>query len=174
MLAFFKPEVRMTAHERTEISRTPGLKAPGSNEAPVQMTKPLQELILKYTRPAGWEEVFYEAVRISGFAKLTPAVLWYRLMRQKPYRSIRSRADLLPYCKETLINEAGHLVSLVVMLVALGYYWAIGGQLLVAFLGLIVNVGINLLPIFLMRYNRIRIANLLDTTVRAVVVKLIR
>lgn len=60
------------------------------------------------------------------------------------------------------------------MIVALGYYWAIGGQLLVAFLGLIVNVGINLLPIFLMRYNRIRIANLLDTTVRAVVVELIR
>lgn len=60
------------------------------------------------------------------------------------------------------------------MLVALGYCWAIGGRLLVAFLELIMSVGINLLPIFLMRYNRIRIANLLDTTVRAIVVELIR
>jgi hypothetical protein len=50
----------------------------------------------------------------------------------------------------------------------------IGGQLLVAFLGLIMSVGINPLPIFLMRYNRIRIANLLNTTVRAIVDKSIR
>jgi hypothetical protein len=135
---------------------------------------PLQKLVLKYSQPAWWEEAFFEATCISRFAKLTPAVLWYRLARQKPYRSIHSRADLLPYCKETLINEAGHLVSLVVMLVAIGYYYAIGGQLLVTFLGLIMNVGINLLPIFLMRYNRIRIARLMDTTVRAIVAKSIR
>jgi hypothetical protein len=60
------------------------------------------------------------------------------------------------------------------MIVALGYYWAIGGQLLVAFLELIMSVGINLLPIFLMRYNRIRIANLLETTVGTIVVESIR
>lgn len=136
------------------------------------MSKSLQALLLAYSQPAGWEESFYRALRIGGFAQFTPAVLWRRLMGGEPHHRIQSRADLLPYCKETLISEGGHLFSLAGMLAATGYFYA-NGQLLIALSALIANVGINLLPIFLMRHNRIRIANLMDISERAMVAKAI-
>jgi hypothetical protein len=123
----------------------------------------VQRLLRQYSQPAEWEEKLYEVLCIRYFVKLTPAMLWYRLVKRKPYQRIQSRADLLPYFRETLISEAGHLLSAVVMLGVAVYFFGVR-ELLTGLLTLIVNVMINLLPICLMRYNRIRIARLYQTT----------
>lgn len=121
---------------------------------------------------AGYEfekhTVFYHRIGVRLFKKIVPTGgdIWIRLInktRSKKVRLIKNRDDAIMWIIFTLGVECLHGVGFLVM-----NYFIIHGLInqqwrWVSFL-MVLNIFINLYPIFTQRYNRIRIVEMFNIT----------
>lgn len=115
-------------------------------------------LLNRYLKPKSWERngKVYERLGVQAFVRFTPHVLWRRITGQSA-KPLINRRNLRSYFRSTVAGELAHVGSLMIM--QIGSLLLYGkGYLIESLLLGVLNVLINLYPIFLMRYNRFRIA----------------
>ena len=95
--------------------------------------------------------------------KITPNEILYRIENRKRW-TIKNRRDLKKYFRDTISGELAHLGSFIILMIGT-VILIYKESLIIAIILFILNVVINLYPIFLMRYNRFRISKTLKKPV---------
>jgi hypothetical protein len=119
-----------------------------------------------YLKPRKIEQngKIYELLGIKTFVKFTPTEILARIQKKKKRRVFKSKKGLIKYFRDTLIGELAHVASLCILLIG-SIVFVVKEFYFEAIILCIINVIINLYPIFLMRYNRIRIASVLKKSI---------
>ncbi|MEL6970331.1 MAG: hypothetical protein AAFO02_09180 [Bacteroidota bacterium] len=117
-------------------------------------------------RPKTWEHngKVYERLGVQGFVRFTPHVLWRKITGQ-PAKPFINRRNLRSYFRSTVAGELAHVGSLMIMLIGSLLLYSKGYLIESLLLGGM-NILVNLYPIFLMRYNRFRIAGVLGQSIQ--------
>jgi len=107
---------------------------------------------------------FYERLGVRHFRWLVPdgdAANRWRRRRDPAFRIIRNRHYARAFRHRTELSERGHLVMLVLGALSAGYAWAIAWPGWAVYLAA-GNVLVNLYPILLQRYTRVRLSEVLS------------
>lgn len=98
----------------------------------------------------------YERLGIKTFLLFTPTEIRNKISGRKS-KIIKNKTRLRFYYRDTILGEIAHLFSFL-LLICIAMYFAFEGESLALVVISFANVLFNIYPIFLMRYNRIRIA----------------
>ena len=103
----------------------------------------------------------YEKLGIAVFKKFTPfEILGYVSNRRIKTLKKSSLPAVKKYFRNTISGEMAHLAALIFLSVIITFFIT-EGLIAASVILLLINVLVNLYPIFLMRYNRFRIAKVL-------------
>ena len=123
-------------------------------------------LTSSYYNEKEWERggKIYEHLRINFFRKLLVWIGWEKLNR-KSIPIERSTKSLLDLHYQTKKSELGHIIILLIVL-GVNVFVAFKFGVLKSLWLLVLNVILNLYPIFLQRYNRPRIERAVNLSKR--------
>jgi len=122
----------------------------------------MNDLLSKYYSGSKFEKelTFYKRIGVILFKKIVPTGgdFWIKIInkrRKKKFRVIKNREDAIAWTIFTIIVEGLHGLGFLIMnyfiiKVLLNQRWETGMFLIV------LNILINIYPIFIQRYNRIR------------------
>jgi len=120
----------------------------------------------QYFRPREREASIYERLGVRRFKRYLPTGgdIYANLMKWHP---ILDRADglvatLSRFERRTRLAETTHLVTFIFFATIAVVGFAAGGRLVFIFLLTMFNVGFNVYPIMVQRYNRHRLLRLLE------------
>ena len=102
---------------------------------------------------------FYERLGVRRFRWFVPdgdAANRWRRRREPDFRVIRNRQHAVAFTRRTEMSEKSHLVLLVLGGMSAAFAWAIGWPGWALYLG-VGNVLVNLYPVLLQRYTRVRL-----------------
>ncbi|MEQ8243955.1 hypothetical protein [Fulvivirga sp.] len=107
----------------------------------------------------------YEKIGINSFKKITPfEILGFIKNRKMKTLNNSTLSGVKKYFRDTISGELAHLASLF-FLFALATFFTVKGLLADSLILVLINILVNLYPIFLVRYNRLRIAKVLKKEV---------
>lgn len=124
-------------------------------------------LINWYLKPKSIEAdgKLYERLGIQTFKKITPFEILGRIQNRKIKTLKKMNATgLKKYFKDTVAGEIAHLFSFVFLL-SIALFFVIENLYGYSVTLLLINILVNLYPIFLMRYNRFKISRVLKISV---------
>lgn len=107
----------------------------------------------------------YERLGIQTFKKITPFEILGRIQNRK-IKTLKklNTARLKKYSKDTVAGEIAYLFSFVFIL-SVSLLFVIENLNAFSMMLLLINILVNLYPIFLMRYNRFEISRVLKISV---------
>ncbi|MFA6087300.1 hypothetical protein [Mucilaginibacter sp.] len=126
------------------------------------------QLTSSYYNEKGWERrgKIYEPLGIKFFRKLLVWIGWERLNKKSAPIEKNTKA-LMNLLYQTKKSELGHIIILIIVL-GFNIFVAFKFGVLKSLWLLILNVLLNLYPIFLQRYNRPRIERAINLSKRVV------
>lgn len=128
----------------------------------------INRIVYLYLLPKSWEKQgeIYRKLGVLYFLKITPFEVW-RSLTGKGTKTIKNRNDIFRYLKETILGELTHLFSFIFLL-GISLFFIHQNKELIAQVIILFNVLINLYPIFLMRYNRLRLEKAIGRSLREI------
>ena len=122
----------------------------------------MNTFINNYLSPKKWEREgeLYRKIGVLHFLKITPFEL-RKSFTGKRVNTLKSKGAIPSYLRGTILAELTHLFSFIFVTGVCIYFFLTEGQW-IAIPIFLINILLNLYPVFLMRFNRFRISKALD------------